>query len=429
VSSGEKPISRAIDPINPLQGRRVLVLGKLGGLTRSEAGRLIRQQQGVLVDRPSEPIDMVVVGAETPLVPDPLELLPAALREAVDSGRVEVLPETELWERLGQVPAQPHVRQLYTPAMMADLLELPVHHVRRWLNLGLLQPSHVVHRLPYFDFQQVCLARQLAAWVDQGASPQRLRQQLIDLTRWSTGEAHISWGELPVRLEGKLLLLRGRTGLVEAGGQLRIDFEDLEPEPTDPQPAPAVLSVVPDRWEVTGSIEVESRTAAAAEPHSDDFELALDDILQQVVELEDAGDLTGAVQWVRVALAHQGPDAGLCFQLAELLCRIGDLTGARERYYAALEIDETFLEARASLGCVLMELGEHELAAAAFRGAIKQYPDYADAHFHLAELLDSQSQPLAAREHWRRFLELAPASPWADTARDRLQQLSQDTLF
>jgi len=87
------------------------------------------------------------------------------------------------------------------------------------------------------------------------------------------------------------------------------------------------------------------------------------------------------------------------------------------------------LEARASLGCVLMELGEHDLAAAAFRGAIKQYPDYADAHFHLAELLDSQSQPLAAREHWRRFLELAPASPWADTARDRLQQLSQDTLF
>lgn len=221
VSSGEIPISPTIDPVSPLHGRRVLVLGQLGGLTRSEAGRLIRHQQGVLVDRASEPIDVVVVGAETPLVPDPLQQLPSALREAVDSGRVEVLPETELWERLGEVPSQPHVRQLYTPAMLADLLRLPVHHVRRWLNLGLLRPSHVVHRLPYFDFQQVCLARQLAAWVDQGATPQRLRQQLTGLSRWSNDPASASWGELPVKLEGKLLLLRGPTGLVEAGGQLR----------------------------------------------------------------------------------------------------------------------------------------------------------------------------------------------------------------
>jgi tetratricopeptide (TPR) repeat protein len=430
VSSGDKSISRAIHPGNPLHGRRVLVLGKLGGLTRSEAGQLIRQQQGVLVDRLSETIDMVVVGAENPLVPDPVQQLPAALREAIDSGRVEVLAETELWERLGQVPAQPHVRQLYTPAMLADLLELPVHQIRRWLGLGLLRPSHVVHRLPYFDFQQVCLARQLAEWVQQGASPQRLRQQLIGLSRWSSGEPAASWGELPVKLDGKLLLMRSATGLVEAGGQLRIDFDDLEPEPADPDAAPAILSVLhPSRGSPAGSPELDGRGGNAPATYPAGHPLGLDDILQQVAEAEDVGDLSGAIHWVRVALAHHGPDAGLCFQLAELLCRTGELTAARERYYAALEIDETFLEARASLGCVLTELGEYELATAAFRGAIDQYPDYADAHFHLAELLDSQSQPQAAREHWGRFLELAPASPWADTARDRWERLSHDTLF
>ncbi len=107
------------------------------------------------------------------------------------------------------------------------------------------------------------------------------------------------------------------------------------------------------------------------------------------------------------------------FSLAELLYRNGDLAAARERYYAAIELDENYVEARANLGCLLAEQGEDVLAEAAFRGALEYHPDFADAHFHLARLLDSQNDSRTASHHWQRFLDLAPASPWAEEALDR----------
>jgi tetratricopeptide (TPR) repeat protein len=98
------------------------------------------------------------------------------------------------------------------------------------------------------------------------------------------------------------------------------------------------------------------------------------------------------------------------------------LGGARERYYMAIELDEDYVEARANLGCVLAETGQRELAIAAFEGALRYHPDYADAHYHLARTLDDMGHRLTAEQHWRRFLALAPGSPWAAEAAERLKQ-------
>jgi tetratricopeptide (TPR) repeat protein len=87
----------------------------------------------------------------------------------------------------------------------------------------------------------------------------------------------------------------------------------------------------------------------------------------------------------------------------------------------AIEIEEVFVEARASLGCVLMELGQNEFAIATFRGALDYHPDFPDVHYHLARLLDESGKPEEATTHWEAFLQLAPKSPWADEARNRLQ--------
>ncbi|MGN6545198.1 MAG: tetratricopeptide repeat protein, partial [Aureliella sp.] len=72
-------------------------------------------------------------------------------------------------------------------------------------------------------------------------------------------------------------------------------------------------------------------------------------------------------------------------------------------------------------GCVLAELGQLELAVAAFEGTLSQYDDYADVHYHIARALDDLKQHERAAEHWARFLELAPSSPWAEEAAERLQ--------
>ena len=41
-------------------------------------------------------------------------------------------------------------------------------------------------------------------------------------------------------------------------------------------------------------------------------------------------------------------------------------------------------------------------------------------HYHLARTLDGLGRGDEALAHWRRFLELAPESPWADEVHDRL---------
>ena len=124
----------------------------------------------------------------------------------------------------------------------------------------------------------------------------------------------------------------------------------------------------------------------------------------------------------RAVLAATGPDAVVCFLLAEILYRMEDLSAARERYYAAIELDENYVEARANLGCVLAETGEFDLAIAAFRGTLKYHPNYPDVHYHLARVLDETDDRRQAESHWREFLDMAPNSPWAEEALARLEE-------
>ncbi len=119
-------------------------------------------------------------------------------------------------------------------------------------------------------------------------------------------------------------------------------------------------------------------------------------------------------------MAAAGPTAEACFRLAELLYQRGDLPAARERYYVAIELDEDYVEARANLGCVLAETGELELAVAAFEGALRYHDEYPDVHYHLARTLDELGRASDADLHWAAFLELAPDSPWAEEAYERL---------
>ncbi len=78
-------------------------------------------------------------------------------------------------------------------------------------------------RLPYFDYQEVATARQLAQWLAEGATVQGIQQQLADLAEL-VGDESRSIQQLSIIAEGKRLLLRQGDGLVESTGQMRIDF-------------------------------------------------------------------------------------------------------------------------------------------------------------------------------------------------------------
>lgn len=385
-----------------LAGQRVAFLGKLGGVTKREAQQLVREHGGIPIAQCDTSANVIVIGAEVFPLDEEESLLDEDVRRLAGEGKLEIISETQFWERLGWVDHERLVRRLYTPAMLAGLLGVPVSTIRRWHRRGLIVPAREVHRLPYFDFQEVATARRLAQLLAAGASPAAVEKKLAALSRY-VPQVERPLAQLSVIVEGKQILLRQGEGLVEPGGQLRIDFDALEESQVGDAGAgeTPTVSLVDYLAERQVCVTPEQMLAAAASH-------------------EEQGQLEAAVDLCRAALAAGGPRAETCFQLAELLYRRGDVSAARERYFMAVELDENFVEARANLGCILAETGDPELAIAAFQGALACHADYPDVHYHLARTLDDLARPAAAEDHWREFLRLAPDSPWADEARMRL---------
>jgi len=401
-----------------LKGQRVALVGKLAGMSRREAQQLVRKHGGTVVERPDEQTTLVVVGEnEVPLGHDAAgeasldgvsleHALDATVRAAVDRGTLEVVGETQLWQRLGLVDREQHIRRLYTPAMLAQLLGVSAATIRRWHRRGWIVPVREVRRLAYFDFQEVATARRLTELLAAGLSAATIEKRLAALARYLP-DVRRPLAQLSIIVEGKELLLRQGSALREPGGQFRFDFSAHEEHrPSEGGTAP---------------VEGEAQQRATilrmplAEPQATPAEM-----VQWAGQLEDEGQTAAAAEMYRAALAAGGPHAETCFLLAELLYQMHDLAAARERYYMAIELDENFVEARANLGCVLADLGEKELAVSAFEGALLYHDSYPDAHYQLARLLDEMGRAPEAAAHWEAFLRLAPTSPWADEARERL---------
>lgn len=344
-----------MQPASGFSGKRIAFAGKLGGVTRREAQRLVREQGGVPLVRADATADVVVIGADVLSLDDEEPAWDDGVRQGADAGRIEIISETEFWQRLGAMEQDPAEPRLYTPAMLAELLGVSVATVRRWRRRGLIKPVKEVHRLPYFDFQEVATARRIAQLLAQGTRPQVIERKLVELSRYLP-DVERPLAQLSVIVEGKQILLRHGEGLIEPGGQLRIDFGALEsPQPEVPAPP----------------------TVSLAEHLAEQSQLVTpQDMLRAAAAHEDQGELPEAIEMCRAALAVGGANPEICFQLAELLYRVGDVSAARERYFMAIELDEDFVEARANLGCVLAETGELELAVAAFQGALAHHREY-----------------------------------------------------
>ena len=91
---------------------------------------------------------------------------------------------------------------------------------------------------------------------------------------------------------------------------------------------------------------------------------------------------------------------------------------------SSLPIDPSYVEAWNNLGIVLAELEETDRAVSAYRHALAIAPEYADAHYNLAETLAGNGDLAGARRHWTAYLDQDPSSSWADEVRLRLAMLA-----
>jgi len=374
----------------------VALVGRFAGVTRRDARRLLTARGARVVDEWESGADIVVVGEDDLPPPDFAERLEAVAAAGGPAPRI--LAESDLLRELG-LAAQPPGQHLYTPAMLAELLGVSPAVVRGWHRRGLIRPAREIRKLPYFDFHEVRTARHLVEWLASGASPAAIERQLTALGRLLPSVER-PLAQLSVLIEGRDLLLRQDGGLVEAGGQYRFDFDGLDS--ADATTGAADVSPLPD---LEGDL---------APPRSAKSLRGL------AAEADEHGRLDEAADLLRTALATGGADAETCFQLADVLYRAGDLGGARERYFMAVELNEDYVEARANLGCLLAEEGRFDLSIAAFEGALAYHDAFPDAHYHLARVLDEVGRTDDAERHWRTFLDLVPTGPWSDNGRRRL---------
>ena len=391
-------------------------VGKLGGVNRKEARSVVRRLQGTMVDPIDQSVDLIVVGADVFPSADPERLLDDSILQAVGEQKIEVINETQFWQIAGVVEQESEVGKLYTPAMLAELLQVPMTTIRRWHRRGLITPTRQVKKLPYFDFEEITSARRIAALIDSGMNSTQIEKQLSQLADLYP-DLQRPLSQLSIIVEGRKILLRQGEGLVEPSGQKRLDFDTVDAtDRSDDEPLATISFASVTGNGLQGVAEAESGFSVGASGQRTKTAF-----LQLAIELEDEGEFRSAIDVYRSLSLAQGPSADVSFRMAELLYQVNDLAAARERYSMAVEFDEAFVEARANLGCVLVELGQTELALATFEGALEHHPDYPDVHFHLARLLDEIGSDQKAWQHWARFLELTPSGPWADEARLRIE--------
>ncbi|MGH9484458.1 MAG: tetratricopeptide repeat protein, partial [Terriglobales bacterium] len=99
-----------------------------------------------------------------------------------------------------------------------------------------------------------------------------------------------------------------------------------------------------------------------------------------------------------------------------------DFAAAERCYRQALLLESKYALGYFNLGNVLDETGRLSEAIDAYLTAVQLVPDYADAHYNLALAYQRLGQPRRAVPHWRSYLGLDRASPWATHARTQLKQ-------
>ena len=385
----------------PLAGERIAFTGVLASMTHRQAHELVEQHGGEATEHVSRQTTMLVVGEEGwPLEADGQTSVKfQQAQRGLDAGQgIRIVCESDWLRFLGLKPATPDVRSQYTPAMLSQMLGVPVTTIRQWERTGLIRPVQRVYRLPYFDFQEVASARRLTDLLAAGVSRRQIENSLRELSG-VLGDVARPLAQLELLSSARELGYRDDAGRLKTlSGQRLFDFDRMD------EPAEAETSI---------------RLPEPDEPCTPAGCFA------EACRLVNVGDLTAAIALYRRVLRERPVDAETRFHLAETLYRSGNVAGAVEQYRMAAELEPDYVEAWTQLGCVALETQDAATAEEAFRAALERHPDYPDAHFHLAQFLSEAGRTTEATAHWKRYLEFDDSGPWAATARQRLGELNE----
>jgi tetratricopeptide (TPR) repeat protein len=392
----------------PLAGERVTFTGVLASMTHAEAARFVREHGGEAAEHVSRQLTLLVIGEEGwPLEDDgrPSQKLREVLEWQARGCAIRVVQESDFLRMVGLAEGSADVRRLHTPAMLSQLLGLPVHVIRRWERVGLIRAVRRVHRLPFFDFQEVSSARRLSELLQAGVPREEIERSLQAIPGVVSGQRR-PFEQLELLVRNRKVVIRDAHGLREARGQRLLDFDGDAAAERDDSPEdeaqPVSISFLSARQQ---AMEMERR-----------------DWFVEGCRHVDEGSLPEAIEAFRLALMMEPQNPEVHFHLGDALYRRGRAQAALERFYAAVELDHDYLEAWTQIGAIHRELGEPESAVDAFSVALDIHEESAEVHFQMAETMAELGQLAAAVPHWKAYLDYEQRGPWADLARQRLRR-------
>jgi len=128
------------------------------------------------------------------------------------------------------------------------------------------------------------------------------------------------------------------------------------------------------------------------------------------------GDLDAATRLARAACELAPGDAACWELLGDVLCAQGDKAMAVQRYRQALAIDPDRIDARRSLGLLLIAANHPGEAMAEFEHILRRQPAHVDVHIDLAAAMHRLRRYDDAQTTLRRALAIDPGSRRAATA-------------
>ncbi len=215
-------IDRDLDPM--LDGARVALTGRFSTMTQREVAELVEQFGGEHVSSPGRNTKFLVVGsAGPPLGNDgqPSQALQRARQLRADGYQIEIINEEDFLEReLDLVGDHDQIRQRYTIAQLSRILNVSRDTIRLWIRVGLIEPVETVHRLKFFDFNQVSSAKVLCDLLQEGLPLAKIRESLERVRDWMPGMDSPLTQLSMLEDNGRILVRLTDGRLAETSGQL-----------------------------------------------------------------------------------------------------------------------------------------------------------------------------------------------------------------
>src|SRR5947199_8334856 len=282
----------------------------------------------------------------------------------------------------------------YSRADLLRILRLTARQLAGWERAGLVAAAETYS---FFDLLQIKKVRDLCS---RKVRPAVIRQSLEAMQKQVAGM------ENPVLEAGAFTTGHHRVGFRHQGklvepiaGQFMFDFSTQE--------------------RVVSSSKI---SIVKPEPASTDVaELFARGIMLE----EDPGQHTLAIHTYQRVLELDPNHAAAHINLGTLYYNRQEYTLAEKHYRRAIEVEPRYALAYFDLGNVLDETGRVAEAIQTYNAALQLAPTYADAHYNLALAYEKMKEPRKALKHWRAYVRLDTAGPWAIHARNQIQRILQ----